>query len=58
MANMNASELIQARYEAEKINRQMEFMTPEDRLVMMQTVCEGWCRYCGGEGPCQCWNDE
>jgi len=40
-----------------------EFEDNEDRLVYMDKLIEGYCRFCGrGDGDskikCQCWNDE
>jgi hypothetical protein len=40
--------------ELERLREQIELLTPEERLIVM----EDWCRFCGGEKPCNCWNDE
>lgn len=36
----------------------MPSLTADERLEVMEDIREGWCRHCGGEAPCCCWNDE
>jgi hypothetical protein len=43
------------------LHDRMEKMTPGDRLGLMRSLMDGYCKECGYEDPkgnCQCWNDE
>lgn len=46
------SVVVEQRIEA--IIEAMAALTPEQRLRILGLYCP----YCGGDSPCQCWNDE
>ena len=43
------------------LHDRMEKMTADERLELMRSLMDGYCKECGYEDPdrrCQCWNDE
>lgn len=44
---------------AHALNALLEHVSLEERIEIMETVMDGYCKWCGGVGtPCFCWNDE
>lgn len=47
-----AEELVQ------QLRLAMENMTAEQRKAVFDAIQAGWCKSCGRESPCRCWDDE